>query len=221
VSKNSGNILLVALILVGILAASVGGYFLWYKMTSEPIFDQPLTWEQCLKTAEAKIQQSFPPICVTKNGIKVAGPVNNDMANWKTYTDTQFGVSFKYPENWYVKMLDSKTIIISDMQTDIKSVTKIGQVPFVIELTEDQGFINQFKKRMEYLVTTDTLRNKTVINSFLIADYRSHPIEAGIAYKEGDAFNKNVVYRFILSKVPGYEEYFDQILSTFKFIEQK
>lgn len=72
------------ILVVILIAVAVGGYLLYQNQTKPVVVPQLVT------------QPSSSP---------VANPVSTDsaeIANWKTYTDKNFGYSVDYPDNWQV-----------------------------------------------------------------------------------------------------------------------
>ena len=71
------TIVLTALAVLGL----VGGMFYWRRQPNQPIIREPLP------TAAAQ-------------GVTAPESQPDPTANWKTYTDADFGVSFRYPTTW-------------------------------------------------------------------------------------------------------------------------
>lgn len=69
--NQKGNFLLIIGIIVLLLVIGAGGYFLYQKQVNKPV----------------ATQVSYP----------TPSPTSDETANWKTYTNTQYGYSIKYP----------------------------------------------------------------------------------------------------------------------------
>lgn len=90
-----GNILLIILVAVGILAASLGGYFWWTSPVNLSVGkagavdkqNRPLTWNDCLKIPGAFIPQSYPVICNLPDGRSAAQP-HPELGDGSTPTST-------------------------------------------------------------------------------------------------------------------------------------
>lgn len=94
---RDGNVLLIALVLVGIVAvvaATAAGYFYWQN--KRPNKNESLIWEECIKTPGAIESTSYPATCATPDGRRVVQTLSdeekkklqppNETANWKSYT---------------------------------------------------------------------------------------------------------------------------------------
>ncbi len=91
--KNSGNILLLIFVTVGIIAISVGGYF-WWRPSSQT--------SQIACTMEAKLCPDGTYVGRSEPNCEFAicpSPADQT-ANWKTYTNSKYNFSFKYPSTY-------------------------------------------------------------------------------------------------------------------------
>ena len=69
------------------------------------------SYEACTGAEESVIQESYPTICVTKDGRRFVRPLPGEQQNldqiekggWKTYVNAEKGFSFKYPSNFNSK----------------------------------------------------------------------------------------------------------------------
>ena len=88
--KGFANIILVVVI---VMLVGAVGYFAFVKK-SEPVAQQPTpTPTQVTNTPKSSPTPTTTP----------ADPT----ANWKTYTNTQHGIEFKYPNNWEIDAADT------------------------------------------------------------------------------------------------------------------
>lgn len=83
--------------------------------------EKPISWEECLKAKGSIIQESYPRVCVTKDGQKFVEPVTTEAptltpfpsptANWTLYTSEDFGFELKHPKDWEtIDYLSDKTL---------------------------------------------------------------------------------------------------------------
>lgn len=79
--NRKGNILLVLLVIVAVLAIGAAGFWWWTSSAKAP-------------TGQAETRP------------KEVTPSVDETANWKTYTNTENGVSFRYPDNFRIKNVD-------------------------------------------------------------------------------------------------------------------
>ncbi len=75
-------------------------------------------------------------------------------ANWKTYTNTDYGFSFKYPGEWKVANNDSNSSAI-DASVDVNTAN--GQSYYLIEISREK-----FASVDDYIKNQNALINKTI-----------------------------------------------------------
>lgn len=71
---------------------------------------QPLSWEECHKIPGAIDELSYPRVCVTPDGRRVAEPLTSEernkvqqsgqMMNWKMYKNSNYKFQLNYPQEW-------------------------------------------------------------------------------------------------------------------------
>ncbi len=191
---------IIILVLIGVLA--LGGGLIYYGQ---------------------KVQRRTPTLPYpTSSQQATASATLEDISNWKTYINSQYGFTFKYPPNWIledaVKRVDSTriSIINPDYQN---TVTKNGYLPSI------QIEINQYELSTGY-------QENTTIDG--IKAYRTSAPSGMQAAHEGVEF-KNGGNRYLVDLLyddgkarkvtydPGiYNKeavtIFNQMLSTFHFI---
>lgn len=80
-----GNVLVILLAILAIAGLSAAGYFY-------------------LQTQQLRQSQQQPAISQTTQSVTPVPTAQFDpTANWKTYTNSKYGYSFKFPDNWYLK----------------------------------------------------------------------------------------------------------------------
>jgi len=144
-----------------------------------------------------------------KNGQVKILKWNIPTENWKTYTNTKYYYSVKYPDDWNFKE-DSNVYVYFYPKNESNYQTAISI------WTTDKNTIFNPVIGGEYRIVRNILINEQKID---IKKYKKGPpdyyIKASI--KNGDnTFN----FRYSNHLNKKYEPYFDQILSTFKFIDQ-
>jgi len=210
-SKISQNILIT--ILIADLIAS--GYFAyqWWQVRKE------------LKGAATQIEKLLNQINIQINKIKELEKEikelkkTDETANWKTYRNEEYGFEVKYPEKWTYKE-DSYSLNSS------KKINRItfGNFPnmFTIEICPIP-----YETSLKLLVPGifhEALPREIVVNNVKGA-YREggDPGEDIISIWLPDPNNddRSYILTFEQSKDQNYQEIFDQILSTFKFINHE
>lgn len=92
--KKSSPVFVIALILLLIAIIALGGYVLWTKY---------------LNNSNTNVNPS--PVAVV-----TASPTSDPTMNWKTYTNSELGIFFKYPAGWEV--FDGKFIDTTPLKPD-------------------------------------------------------------------------------------------------------
>ncbi|HVW23379.1 MAG TPA: hypothetical protein VHB51_02775 [Candidatus Saccharimonadales bacterium] len=109
VSLVEGLLIAVIVLLIGLI-----GYYVWHanQTASETLTDSSKSttpkfglssiksFEDCKKAAGSKLLETFPEQCVTKSGKKFVDTQTSSTASQKTYTNKEYGFSFKYPTTW-------------------------------------------------------------------------------------------------------------------------
>jgi len=145
----------------------------------------------------------------TPNGDLASRSPNGDLANWKDYINTKYYYSVKYPENWIYKELSKDYVYFNpqDVSDNDQSIS--------IKVTNSKSVINPVIAEFE------TVRDITLNGQKIeIKKYKS----GSSVYRYVATFkNQDDNFTFGFSRYTDnkYEPYFDQILSTFKFLEKK
>ncbi len=141
-----------------------------------------------------------------KQQVVVPSPTLDLIADWQTYTNTQYGFEFKYPMSWVVKELQASSIDYQPTnRTFIAIYTK--SIP-----SQD------FDARID--VYNDSISTVLVGNPFLEAATKIYQSDVFAYYrgKYGDTYflatNNNITYQ-----ISGNEALILQFLSTFKFAD--
>ncbi|MEK7163998.1 MAG: hypothetical protein AAB768_02535 [Patescibacteria group bacterium] len=156
---------------------------------------------------------SQPAIEPTPTPIAKATPTPNPTANWKTYINKNLGVIFKYPNSWVITETDMYVVVLKD--PDMRTV--IGACPgYSFSVSKYDPLLNY--SRFDRVTKSELNGEPTVIwenddskckeKVILINDLPSSLVKPKyiISFMSNNPDGKKVV---------------DQILATFKFIDQK
>ncbi|MBI4157225.1 hypothetical protein HY502_00025 [Candidatus Woesebacteria bacterium] len=153
---------------------------------------------QLKKSADNKQQAAVP------STTSYPSPTANPTANWKTYTNQEYNFSFKYPSDLAVR------------ENKNPSLTENAEIVLVGELSDKFFYVN-----LGYLEDgTDKADMKFEYKDSVIASKQAkmQTITTGGKVTQVSYGVKNENTDMVISS--NFEEYiFDQILSTFKFIE--
>lgn len=189
----------VAFSVLGILLALGSFSYLGYQYAQKQIARAPST--------------SVPTPLPSITSVKEYDPT----ANWRTYTNTKYGFSIKYPldKGFEINEELQNSIFIAAPQSDYGLVISIDKNPEVLNLMDwlrKQDFASIQINGKPLKFSDLTITNKTV------AEYSglevSGPIPSYILISSQD---KKYIF-----KISGYtleEKLFNQILSTFKFLD--
>lgn len=111
-----------ALLLLAAFIAVVGGIWYWQSSRNEqPTPEQTAitNFEECIAAGNPAME-SYPRQCRSDDGQTFTEEID-DMANWQTYRNDEFGFEIMYPPTWKVGTLDAFPAI---------SIYKEGEPPF-------------------------------------------------------------------------------------------
>jgi heme/copper-type cytochrome/quinol oxidase subunit 2 len=145
----------------------------------------------------------------------------NDTTNWNTYRDEEYRFEMKYPKEWKVETEETSILFIDTTKIDV-SYPK-GLLVFIINVGETtfnsiyDWFNKEFQDRSKDLVPE---YSELIVNESQALRF-SDPISMG-GCEEFIVFIKNLrIYRLERTgpTCEHSDELFNQILSTFRFIE--
>jgi len=223
--KNNKGIasIIIILIIVGVLAAAGGIYYFLINKTPKPV--------AC--TMEAKL-------CPDGSAVGRTGPncefapcptaTPDETADWQTYTNEEGGYLFKYPKEWnaVTNKYNSKNALFGPGAT---SESGYGGVEYTGTLSPGQSlkdFVKEFNLGVESGSTSETettINGQTAIISIL-PKAAMEPMEGkSVSFeKDGKVFSMYLTYKTNFTQYPEDKQrltIFNQMLSTFRFIEQK
>lgn len=173
----------------------------------------------------------------------------DEMADWKTYKNEEYGFSFKYSENWNVKEDNVRNIVFAgdeiNFSIGINNYSDIGAWSGCIINGEEIAIedIKLYPKIYTYLekskfsqnqkeCSQSPLGNSHIIYTELCIDENNQFLNLENHCNEYDEYsdnNKDFYYQFLLDcegnqwkgreNMNRCEQLFEQILSTFKFTE--
>lgn len=239
--QNKTKWLILSLILVTItLVGIAGGKYYLNQQKLKAIND----FESCA-TAGNPIQESYPATCRTSDGRSFTQILSEDeqknllppdpTANWKTYENTDLGFYLKYPSNWDYEIKPNSTSPI--LKKGIKETTidfgitdtegegadaispHIGPGYVVLHIIEYSTDVTKDPKSYidpNLAVYVDKSEN-TVVNN-IKSQKISHSVCQSPSCSDILIPRDKTIFDF--SIINGDEE-LNQILSTFKFIDQQ
>jgi len=190
-------ITLVILLLLG--TGAYAGIWYWGNQQQSGVY----TFEECVKAKDSKMLETYPEQCVTSDGKTFPNPdqtaseppvSGNVPADWKTYTNTQYGFEFKYPADFHINEgIDYKCTDQNCLNVVITNGTRSYGI-----------LINSPELKRKSSVTEQVFYNGIKITK--------SPYDKGTLYEFSNG--KNL---FIIATVSDSDYFYNQILSTFKF----
>jgi len=188
----------------------------------------PQNYEECLKSPGSVVMAMYPAVCVAKSGARFTEPLTTEQqkdvtpptattdptTNWKTYTNTKLGFSFKYPSEW--ELPNGMTI----------PNTKVGntqQISFDHNLTVMYQPSTTLEQYVAKNLPTDNTPPADYINGNIHGEkiiYKSGVDQATINIVIAFSGQTQNVITFTYTDYPGQiteSKIIDQILSTFQF----
>jgi len=219
--KSKNNFLMVVATILLIMAVGAIGYFVYKNLIAKS--PAIASYEDCTKAKGSVIQESFPPVCVTKNGQRFVQevsptptPTPDITANWKVFTASSF--SIKYPSDW----AEPTTQLLSG---DTRHVFQPNNLTITVG---SGGIYSQTlgkKESYDEIVTNENKNapnTKDIIVSRIPAKEYINTIGASTIEPEVvlNGPNNNVYIISMPFPTGTDPALFDQILSTFKFLDE-
>jgi hypothetical protein len=137
--------------------------------------------------------------------------------DWKTYTNTQYGLSFKYPQNWGASAVEitGDNIYLSDPSMDEATSNSFSDVLMTIHRAANPKELNIQKWYEESVFKTEVqiIGQPTIGGMPALKTSQTGMNETIVMY----VGKGNSVFSIQLNQGKEYADIFDQILSTFKF----
>ncbi len=205
----------IILIIVGVLAAASIGAIYYHKIQKE---NQP---KAC--TMEAKLCPDGSSVGRTGSNCEFAECPEikpDETTGWQTYRNEEYGFEIKFPKDWYWKhfgKIDERNLDISEIGRNIVSNLGDGDISITVEsLLLKNGFTS---KSVEIEHELPNFQSKIItVNGKTAIEYtaRTNKDIKGIVILSNP--ESKIVYN-ITTKGEENFIFFDQILSTFKFIQ--
>jgi len=160
-------------------------------------------------------------------------------AGWKTYTDEVNKITFKYPQNWYANptsgTLTQSQVFLDDHPFEIPTATEFA-TPIQIHFNQYADTTTNEKKYSESTIEESVKRYKTYVfgndvkeaNNLVVGGLKAVQLSGtgtgmleGIYLKSTFIQLDNRVLVIDLYNNKNFEELYNQILSTFRFVEEK
>jgi len=135
-------------------------------------------------------------------------------ADWKTYTNTQYGFEFKYPSDWN-SWLDSNNVasIVNLQQKD----DDMGSAVISVSATKQ---LSQTTKPLDSTMVLNKTSDVTYNGIRWSLTFTSDKREPTLRFISATAYHNGYLYNIVSRNYPDTtEKLFDQILSTFKFTD--
>lgn len=154
-------------------------------------------------------QRISPTIQIPSPTPQIVSPISippDETAGWKTYINTKYGFSFKYPSEWKV-------------QTGIPNSGLIS-----LEMSNDNRFFVWFSPSVTISEWLEKTQSGKIIRKKTVVEYTFTVIQGGSNLESLEYaldVKGNGIVRFVIepnSNNSESEKIFDQILSTFKFL---
>ncbi len=160
-------------------------------------------------------------------------PTIDPTTNWKTYMDNRFNFSVKYPGDWntvpFQGKWESGAWLILAYSPDSKTSTIKGEIVGVVEGQSTFFSVSAYDKSQVTVKSLENLalgksskKTEQTINQIkgllIVNEERTNAIEKLFVFEKE---NYTFVIQFFWPKgKPENEKAFDQILSTFKFLDR-
>ncbi len=179
-------------------------------------------YDECVTIAGSRIQESYPPTCVTPKGDSftqiIEAPQNkydlgepiNPTASWKEYTSTNYLFSFKYPSTYTLEEYEANgsNMIINKNQPNSLAIT-------VRQSKEDYA-----ESFLDHGTTGDKSINKNIWLEFMLPEgYSDGGIEDTTPIYALKIVKNNYTYTVVAGNTTQLSPEQTQILQTFQFIE--
>ena len=204
---------------------SVAGYFGYQNLPAVKV-DRLI--KDCLSRG-GSIGESYPPQCFTPTPTPTQ--FANPTANWKTYTDNGYFYQIQYPKDWKInKGGESKDpnllhyVLLTGMGL---SENKNNYITVDILIRIQKKVNDCYETSIKCYLPSEMKKVQVEgLNGLRVESYL--PAEGGfdtsqklvIVIFEKNELTYNISMQYMVNQTKAFLEIFDQILSTFKFVEQ-
>jgi hypothetical protein len=191
------------------------------------------SYESCSTAKGSVIQESYPATCITRLGTRFTQPAPSfDVSNWKTYINSKYKFTFRYPTDWSTT---GSNEIVRVVPTDILNTwtnTASGGGSWVIDgfyvinpeklhTLEKNGFYDSTNHQsvLRQNISIDDKFATKFTTTYLVGTPVSEKGSVSeIIYVTGNQLEQNKILMIELLD-QNYKMVFDQILSTFHFLD--
>lgn len=209
-SRSKSRSKLFMVIAIAIIAIFLIGSGVWYFIENKPI--------ECTQEAKLCSDGSYVGRTGPKCEFAECPIVEDETANWKTYTNMGYVYEIKYPVDWYVYTSNPEDVFIQETKEEADNIPGPHADAFEVKISvskgqslnkiiEDQGA----QAGIKYNISNVKIGEIDGIKAVSICD------GVGCGAPEWMLIENGILYHFKSNL--GYSVIFDQILSTFKFIE--
>jgi len=144
--------------------------------------------------------------------------VTTETAGWQTYTNYEYGFEFKYPENWSAIESTSPNYpyLVSVDLGPKETIQQGGLFGLILRDQNKDEFFSLLAQEKFYIISQlETALGDKQATFYILGRTDSPSIEWKEVITQKDGF----LLEFSKGAAPGYDDIFNQMLSTFKFIE--
>ena len=226
---KKNNLIKLIITSIIVLIALIGGYFIYQYYFNQPIEEeQPITCSEETKTCpDGTTVVRIPPDCEFAECLEYTDPT----ADWKTYRNEEYGFELKYPKDWmYSEAITTESLFIKNVigfkpEDKTYSFMNGAMDPIIIEVF--MGTIKQISENMHPLLKTEpslSINSYSVFFeenalgelSYFFQNPKNNNIQINLK-SEIDMLLKNQPEK--VAEKDELKNIFNQILSTFKFID--
>jgi hypothetical protein len=219
------SLTIIAAVLLIALVAGTGGYFLGTRNNqSVPSSQSTQSDDVIAQPSPIAMQISPSPFIPASSGSLIS------TANGKTYTNQKYRVSFKYPNDWYIRNSDS--MLNEGLRVDILASGEFDsdfeRPNIALIITYDEIDVLNQRILKEYDITKSELTTYSVLDGRMYTGTgKNNSFNGKYIYDQfrSDFIARydNKMYWFRLwtnsSNKGSHSLIFKQVLSTFKFVE--
>jgi len=162
----------------------------------------------------SRIASPTPPAKVSPRPTIFPTPISDTTTNWRTYKNDKYSYSIKYPNNWSVTRDESNQPAFKSLvQLTSGALTTLPNFVIQVSTKSYSQLLTSSMKSFQMTDLISTMRSDTLTgagNSDYFVDI--------VFQNSGNVFN--IQANFTNPPNQGELQQFDQILSTFKFIDQ-
>ncbi|MFH0936792.1 MAG: PsbP-related protein [Candidatus Daviesbacteria bacterium] len=215
--KEKGFTLIVFILVILIISAGIVGGAFYIKQNS-------LIKSQ---SQNSGILSQAPQLTVdsqsTPTPSLISSASSNEISNWKTYTNDKYYYSVKYPSNWFLTEIQDSTTVNID-NSPISSLSPTQELPKTMQIRIgriQEKHISPWKP-----TSADYAIDPIIVGGITGTKYTDKKPDKvdGLFHSIALIDSGNISYVIIYTNYDNkgtHDQIFDQILSSFKFLDQK